>query len=295
MRKPNFFIIGAPKCGTTSLAGWLAQHPNIYMPSVKELHYYATDLGNRRIRSSKEYQRLFKSAMLQHKAVGEASVWYLYSEVAVRNILADVPEAKFIVCLRNPVEMAYSLHGQLLKNTYENVRDFRRAWELQEARAKGLYVPRLCPEKKLLLYGPACSLGTLLERLYDIVPAERVLAILLDDMKSDPAKVYAQTLAFLGVSHDRRTDFPVLNRASERRSQKVAQFMKLVNLLKERVGIPRLGTGIMKFVDAINQRPSRRPPLDADMYQELLSYFSREIAKLEIILRRDLSHWRRVP
>src|SRR5262245_35065298 len=85
MKKPTFFIIGAPKCGTTSLAAWLADHPDIFMSPTKEPHYFNTD-HKRYLNSLAGYEQLFEDATDRHSAVGEASVWYLYSANAVENI-----------------------------------------------------------------------------------------------------------------------------------------------------------------------------------------------------------------
>ena len=84
MKKPNFFIIGAPKCGTTSLASWVSEHPSVYMSPLKEPDYFH---ANEKIGSLKEYEQLFEGAGPEHITVGEASVRYLYSQVAVPNIL----------------------------------------------------------------------------------------------------------------------------------------------------------------------------------------------------------------
>ncbi len=104
MRKPDFFIIGAPKCGTTALATYLAEHPNIQLSDPKEPHYFCKDLkaGGPPVASDKDYVRRFFPGLEESgaSAAGEASVWYLYSDVAVRNILRFQPDAKFIVMLR---------------------------------------------------------------------------------------------------------------------------------------------------------------------------------------------------
>jgi hypothetical protein len=110
LRKPNFFIIGAAKCGTTSLSVWLGGHPQIFMSSMKEPHFFNND-DRQAIRTLDDYEALFWSATEEHIAIGEASVWYLSSADAVPAILQYQPEAKFIVMLRNPVEMAPALHG----------------------------------------------------------------------------------------------------------------------------------------------------------------------------------------
>lgn len=131
MKKPNFFIIGAPKCGTTSLAAWLAEHPQIFMSPIKEPQFFNKDVGFP-MKSLQAYEKLFKDASSGHIAVGEATVLYLYSKVAVRNILDYNPDAKFIVCLRNPVDMAYSLHEQWFFNGIEDIEDFKEAWLMQD-------------------------------------------------------------------------------------------------------------------------------------------------------------------
>jgi len=89
MKKPNFFILGAPKCGTTSLAMWLSEHPNIFMCPIKEPHYFNTD-GLQRIKTLEQYESLFTDAKPEHVAVGEASTHYLYSKEAVPRILENL-------------------------------------------------------------------------------------------------------------------------------------------------------------------------------------------------------------
>ncbi|MFO7878451.1 MAG: sulfotransferase, partial [Bacteroidales bacterium] len=136
-KKPEFFLIGAPKCGTSSLARYLDSHPDVHFSYPKEPNYFNTDFSKK--------QRMFTDETLYlnqcfHKAAdkniaGEGSVWYLYSKEAVPNILKFQPDAKFIVMLRNPVDVAYAMHSTHLRNKVnENVDDFKKAWDLQEIR-----------------------------------------------------------------------------------------------------------------------------------------------------------------
>ena len=145
MRKPDFFLIGAPKCGTTALATYLSEHPNILLSDPKEPQYFCKDLkwyGNP-VKSDEDYLRRFFPGLEGSPAaiVGEASSLYLYSKVAVPNILSFQPEAKFIVMLRNPVEMAYSLHSMLCFQGEEDEKDFLKAWHLQDQRRAGRFIP----------------------------------------------------------------------------------------------------------------------------------------------------------
>jgi|SRR5690625_695873 len=292
MTIPNFFILGAPKCGTTALAQWLGEHPNIYMSPVKEPHFYSTDLKNKTaIRTAHQYKHLFDGAGSTHKAIGEASVWYLYSKNAVLNILDDLPDAKFIVCLRNPVEMAYSLHGQHLKSSNEHIADFRQAWEAQTQRKRGGNVRKLCTEPSLLLYGPACSLGEQVERLQRCVRKEKVLYVLLDDLKNDPGACYRNVLDFIGVQDDQRTEFPVINAASRSRNLKVAALVKWIVGIRNALHVPRLGVGLLALHKRWNSEPSGRPPMDDQMRAELHQYFAKDIERLQILVNRDLGAW----
>jgi len=131
-KAPNFFLIGAPKCGTTSLASWLSEHQHIFMCEPKEPYFFSTDI--QAIRSAEtldEYLGLFSKVGETHLAVGEASTTYLRSCVAVPNILEFQPTAKFIVCLRNPIDMVESVHAQLYQGGRESEADLSRAWSLQ--------------------------------------------------------------------------------------------------------------------------------------------------------------------
>ena len=129
MTKPNFFIIGAPKCGTTALSEYLKDHPQIYFSDPKEPHYFTFDFEQYRLtKTLEEYLELFAAATPQHQAVGEGSVFYLYSSVALEKIREFDPQAKIIVMLRNPIDMIYSFHSQLLFSADESETSFEQAW-----------------------------------------------------------------------------------------------------------------------------------------------------------------------
>lgn len=128
--RPNFFIIGAPKCGTTSLDNWLGAHPAVFLSPMKEPHYLSTDLANRSVTNAAQYEKLFQNVSDVHIAVGEASTWYLYSINAVSNIELAYPDARYIVITRNPVDMAHSLYHHNLRVLREDRATFEEAWSL---------------------------------------------------------------------------------------------------------------------------------------------------------------------
>jgi len=104
--KPDFFIVGAARCGTTALFNYLAAHPAVFLPERKEPGYFCTDLRTYgEVATLTEYEALFSPA-LPHALTGEASVLYLYSKVAIGQIMAHNVNAKIIAMLRNPIEAA---------------------------------------------------------------------------------------------------------------------------------------------------------------------------------------------
>lgn len=291
MKRPNFFIVGAPKCGTTSLAAWLSEHPGVYMSPVKEPRYFDVDLCTGRRRSLARYEELFSGARREHVAVGEATSTYLYSEVAIPKVLEYAADARFIVMLRNPVRMAYSLHGDKLFWGDEHVADFEHAWELQPLRARGDAVTALCRDPQLLLYGPFCRLGEQLERLYGWVSPDRVCALLLENVRESPRREYLRVLDFLGLSDDGRRDFPVHNRAKERRSRSVHTVVRVLGGIRSRFGPGYRGFGVLNSISRWNSRRREREPLSPEMEATLKDYFAPDVKKLSLVLRRNLTHW----
>ena len=288
--RPEFFIAGGPKCGTTALSEYLRGHPAVFMSTPKEPHYFCDDFdyyyapGRRTL---DHYLRLYDDAGDEHLAVGEASVWYLYSTDAVPNIENTYPDSRYIVCLRNPVEMAYSLHNQMLVNGNESVTDFEEAWRLSGERLAGRNLSRFSREPSHLAYHKVCSLGAQYERLLSRVDGSRVIPILMEDVKADARSQYLRVVEFLGLDDDGRFDFPVFNPAKERRSVLLRKIVMAIGDAKRTLGI-QSGFGLLNKIDRTNLRYRQRPPLPADIRQQLQQYFREDVAKLGQLLGRDL-------
>lgn len=298
MRIPDFFILGAPKCGTTALHAYLKEHPGIFMPELKEPHYYATDFPDyRRIRLAEDYFAMFENAPAE-ALCAEASVWYLLSQDAVGNILRDNPRAKFIVMLRNPVDMVYALYWQKRHSLDEDVDDFETAWNLQDERARGKSLPHHCREPRHLLYRAACSFAPQLQRLYDQVPRERVWVIVFEEFVRQTAKAYADTLQFLDLPNDGRTDFPTVNASHARRSRALALGVRhAVRMMGSAYGSVKrtanaIGWNPGRTLERWNDRPQQRRPLDPRFQAQLAEAFRPDVEQLEKLLGRSLEVWR---
>jgi hypothetical protein len=294
-RWPNFFIIGAPKCGTTSLATWLADHQQIYMSPRKEARYFDRDLRTRFRLTERQYLALFRGATEQHIALGEATAWYLYSREAVPNIEREVPGSRYIVMIRNPVDMAYSLHEQMRLHGAEPEPDFEKAWDLGARRRMGKRAGWSLSEPRLLDYESVCRLGEQLERLYAAAPKHRILVIMLQDVGQGPRREYLRVLGFLGVADDGRTEFAARNPAKAVRSQSLhyafALLKKGERVVRQKLGLASTNSRILSLLKGANLKPRPRPAMAPDLRARLEASFAPDIARLERVLERDLSEW----
>ncbi len=289
---PGAYILGAPKCGTTAMAQYLSEHPQFSFASTKEPHFFADDLpGLHTVPDAKAYLRLFrKDAPLRM----EGSVWYLFSRTAVPNILARRPDARFVVMLRNPVEMIPSLHRQLCVSLEEDVHDVAAAWALSAERARGARIPAGCRGPATLDYTRTAAFGAQLARLFAIVPRERVLVLFQEEMAADTPGTYRRLLAFLGLEDERREAFDVVNPASAYRSPVLQRLIKRDTTALKRLGDPlKRAFGVESFgfrraLDRLNWRPAARSPLPVGLASEIAAVYQEDIAQLAALLGRDL-------
>ena len=301
MRKPNFFIVGAPKSGTTAISEYLRRHKKIFLSWPKEPHFFAEDFVRyRAIKTPEEYMAMFSKVNDTHRAVGEASVWYLYSTVAMKNIHAFNKDAKILAMLRNPVEFVHSLHFQLLFNLYEDQDDLETAWSLQEQRREGLGVPPNCVEEKFLQYAEAGSFGAQIARVFEVFPRDQVKVVLFDDFSKSPKDVYEDTLRFLEVPSDGRTEFPRINESKVNRLQWLGSIIhhppfplnKIEQGVKKclhSVGIRRVK--LWEKLRGLNTRNTAKPRLSANFRSRLTEAFRDDIQRLSELIERDLSDW----
>lgn len=296
-RKPNFFIIGAPKCGTTAMSEYLRTHPNVFMSERKEPNFFSSELGLSR-RSIDQYLDLFADANPQHTVVAEASTTYIYAQFSLENIKQFDPHAKLMVMLRRPSDLVYAVHGQCMLAGIETETDFERAWALQAERVAGKNLPPGCPSYKLLQYNWIGSIGSQVERLFQIFPRTQVHIALLDDLAADPRREYLRLLSFLGLPDDGRIAFPRINEAKSYKWPWLGQiprllrsrFGKLFFLLRQNTRFQ--GTGLLALLDSFNTKSRPRPPLTPEFQHYLDEVFDSEVKLLEELLGRDLSVWR---
>ena len=183
MRKPNFFIVGAPRCATSAMNTYLKQHPEIFM-AKKESHFFATDLNAPHFTKDKDkYLALFSKAG-DEKRIGEASVMYLYSRQAASKIKEFCPRARIIIMLRNPVDMMYTLHRHNVYHGSENLIDFEVALNAEKERKKGLRIPKNVRLVEGLFYRELAKYTQQVKRYLDVFGQENVFVVIYDEFKN---------------------------------------------------------------------------------------------------------------
>jgi len=284
MRRPNFFIVGAPRCGTTSMYSYLRQHPEIHVSVHKEPHFFGSDLTPLpgAIREEALYLELFAGAGDRPRA-GESSVWYLLSEKAAGEIHAYAPEARIIILLRNPQEMVHSLHSLYTRTGNEDLPGFAEALAAEPERRAGRRIPPGAYFPEGLLYTGVGRYAAQVERYFTAFGRENVLCILFDDMVRDTAAVYRQALEHLGVDPRFEAELDP-GRAGERaRMQAIRQLTRTSPEVRRR----------LQFKDMRQHEGGPRSPLPAADAARLRDLFAEDVARLGALLGRDLGAWTR--
>ncbi len=296
--KPSFFIVGAPKSGTTALCEYLRVHPSVFVSRPKEPFFFCDDLpGLPGVDSLERYEALFRDAPSTTRIAGEGSAVYLFSSEALPRILDYDRDARVIAMLRNPIELAPSFHSQLLYNRTEDEPSFERAWQLQDERLAGRSIPTLCREPAILQYRRVARLGEQVERLLSIFPRDQVLLIFFEDFKESPRDGYVRVTEFLEIPDDGRTHFPRVNENKSHRFGPISRFTQHPpRILSAAASAARriLGRGDLVFLGPLrraNAAVHEREPISEAMRETLLAEFAEDIERLARVTGRDLSSW----
>lgn len=298
LRWPDFFIVGAQRAGTTSLYTYLNGHPDIFMPEIKEPHFFARveqgreillrSLLSKVVTSEREYLELFKKAE-PGLVLGEASPFYLYDPDAPQRIKEKAPDARIIALLRDPIERAHSSYLVARLEGHESY-PFDEAVRKDHARPrKGLGVSHLYVE--LGLYYEQVS------RYLETFGPERVRVYLYDDIASNARHVVQDVCEFLGVPF---SDGGFFDPTQKHGGYKVPR-NALVNVVMSHSRLRSLALAltprpILTFLrDRYLFVEPPKPSITPEARQFLLSIFREDVQRLETLIGRDLSSWLEIP
>jgi hypothetical protein len=291
--KPDFFIVGAPKSGTTALYSYLAGHPDICMSRIKEPQFFAADiLGHQRTSTTlAKYLSNFDHAAGKSR-VGEASTAYLASRTAPQEILDFNPTAQAIIMVRNPIEVIYAEHSERVFCGTEHITRFESALDSQGTRFWRAGPFRGEPVQRLD-YRQLTRFSEQIQRYHDLFGKDRVHVILFDDFVNAPDVVYETVLSFLGLRPDGRHTFDMVNQNKRARSQEIQNLLRHPPRVISRVKrvFPKLTGRLRAIVEQVNVVHEPRPVLEAAFRQRLEKEYEPEVHNLERLLGRSLDHW----
>ncbi len=298
--KPDLFIVGAPKSGTTSMYEYLADHPEIYMSPNKEPMYFCPDIVNPQrdplhfADDESRYLDLYAGARSE-KRRGEATTRYLVSRRAPALIRDFQANAFIVVMLRNPIDMVYALHGERVLQGHEAVTDFAAALATDQARLSDQDGPGEA-EPQTPGYRETAHYGDQLEHWLGVFGRDRLHVIVFDDFTRDTAAELARLLEFLDVDPSYRP--PSLTAHNAAYQQRAAVRRVLDSRMGEWITHDFLGRLIgpnaraslaLRFRQSrFNRRPASRSPLSAGLRASLEEDLRPDVTKLSEILDRDL-------
>lgn len=310
MKKPNFFIVGAAKSGTTALHAILSNHPEIYFSPVKEPNYFSEDIsisdfredrkkkfiGNKiqrnekgeiiachqmYVRDSNQYTDLFAAAQEENTILGEASVSYLYSRVAAENIYSFNKDAKILIILREPVKRAFSHYLMNLKTGDTDINDFLKAVEQD-------YSNTMSRWENEHLYVELGQYYNQVKRYLDIFPSKNLLILKYEDFKSHNFETIAAITNFLDIAN-----FDNFTEVKKNVASVPKNLIARKILSSSKIGeVSKIFPQNFKYVIRKRLLTSKNiPELSQVEFAELKKHFEEDVARLNELLSNKFANW----
>jgi len=296
---PNFIIIGAAKCGTTSLNSYLNQHPDIYMCPKKEPYFFTfmnqrpifhgpfdQGMDDQIISDINAYQKLFEG-WNGERAIGECSNSYLFFNHSSENIYNYIPQCKIVMVLRNPVERTYSHWLQHVMLGHETL-SFEEALASEEERkAQGW--------RWHYQYVAQSMYYEQVKRYFDIFYPKQIYVTFFDDLKRDPKIFVQNVLEFLEVKPTVASiQFEIHNASGLPKNKWLHQLLNHPHWFKE-ITRPFTSKKLRGKINSLLYKKSydfkNKPQINPKTYKSLKELFKPDVEKLQNLLQKDLSKW----
>ena len=285
--KVDFFIVGAPKAGTTSLYHYLNEHPQVEMSSQKEPDYFSDKAihkqgmyyGKNRVNTLDKYESLF----VQKESVvyGEGSVSYLFYDNVAEDIKKYNPNAKIIIMLRNPIERAFSHYLMdyrlgLISDSFENI-----ITKKSKHKNAHLFYQQ---------YIEVSKYANQIQRYLDFFEKENIFFIDYEDFKKNVSKTVCQLYSFLNISTEFAADtnakYNTFTMAKNKVIRLIYSFVFLRKILTFLFPIY-----LVKNIRVLLFKSDKKPELLTETRSQLRKIFNDDIKKLEEVLGKNYSKW----
>jgi Sulfotransferase domain len=301
MKKPNLFIAGHPRSGTSSLHNYLNQHSEIFMTAIKEPNYFARDFHEESdnfhkkklylpYRTEKQYLRLY-SKWNNEKIAGEASWTNLYSKVAAKGIYDFNQQAKIIIMFREPVDFLYSYHSAAIFALGEDCTEFKEALTIENERKIGKCLTKRVITPSWLYYSDFIKYAEQVNRFLSAFPVDQIKIIVFESFINEIQNVYKEILEFLNVDTEFIPEFNVINPNKILKWPRLKKytldspyFRKILRLLFSNDKY----AAMKKFYKDKIVTYQPRPPLDKPLRKALMTKFKGEVEKISELLKIDL-------
>jgi hypothetical protein len=293
-RKINFLIIGTPKGGTTTLAGILRMHPDIYIPE-RELLYFISDeyydLGDKYLDSLYGRDR-------NERLMGGRAGLLLFMHQFAERVHSYNPKMKAIAILRHPVDRAYSAYWYARRMGWESCPTFEDALAHETERCNG------SPQDRAGSYLMHGHYSEHIKHFLDVLGSENMRILMNEELKTNPKETIIRTLEWLeldpdikGIDFSKKSNQGGLPRWQGIRRHIFTDESKLVSLVRKRLSPERreaIFFQVMKLIDIFNVRKGTRyPPMAQETRKRLVEYFRPWNKELSVLIGRDLEHWNR--
>tara|TARA_B100000768_G_scaffold34623_1_gene33225 strand:+ start:898 stop:1764 length:867 start_codon:yes stop_codon:yes gene_type:complete len=285
--KVDFFIVGAPKSGTTSLFHYLNRHPQVVMSSQKEPNYFSYNAiheqgmyyDNNSINTLDKYESLFLQK--ENMLYGEASVSYLFYDNVAEDIKKYNPNSKIIIMLRNPIERAFSHYLMdyrlgLISDSFENI-----ITKKSKHKNAHLFYQQ---------YIEVSKYSGQIQRYLDFFEKENILFIDFEDFKKNISFTVGKVYSFLNISTRFNIDKHLKHNVFTMPKNKVIRFIYSFTFFRKIIAF-LFPIFLVKYIRNIFFSLDKKPELSNDTISKLNKIFNNDVVKLEELLSKDYSKW----
>jgi hypothetical protein len=299
-KKVNLFIVGAPKCGTTSLANYLGESSHVFLPKIKEPHFFSNHILKESkqtyIRSFEQYNELYSSKEALSSVYSiDASVWYYSHKKIAHQIFEYNPDAKIIFIIRNPIDAIRSLYLHRAMALEENEKDINKALLLEKHRKDGFYVPEnLKSTTQGLYYTENYNYLDKIKSYQEVFGAENVKVLLFDMLVNDKVSLLEEVFRFLKIDYD--LDQNVINQKyNEGLRYRNTKYNKIVKLIPKRIKQilkPKRFVFFDKKINSLLKENDLCSEYNATTKGILSNLYLPQMNALEVLLDINLKEWK---